>query len=263
MTFSEKLIRLRRREGLSQEQLADRLGVTRQSVSKWESGSAAPETGKLIAISELFGVSLDYLLKSWVEEDAAAAPGGSGTERLERKLDELVRRERGSLCHYTSRARVLGLPLVSVRIGRGRNPNRDNTAVGIVAVGNFAVGVVSVGLITLGVFSLGMLAFGLLALGMVSVGTLAVGVAALGYLALGVSAVGVYAAGVAVCGLRTAVGFSAAAAVAVGRHAAGDHVLLWGDGLSAGEVEAFLSAHNPGLWRPLLRALSFFGGHIQ
>ena len=62
MQFSEKLSQLRRKAGLSQEQLADRLGVTRQSVSKWESGTAVPELGKLIALSELFEVSVDYLV---------------------------------------------------------------------------------------------------------------------------------------------------------------------------------------------------------
>ena len=61
-TFSEKLLELRRREGLSQEQLADRLGVTRQSVSKWESGAAVPELSKLVALSDLFSVSVDYLV---------------------------------------------------------------------------------------------------------------------------------------------------------------------------------------------------------
>jgi transcriptional regulator with XRE-family HTH domain len=60
MTFSEKLTRLRRQQGMSQEQLADRMDVTRQSVSKWESGAAMPELGKLTALSELFRVSLDY-----------------------------------------------------------------------------------------------------------------------------------------------------------------------------------------------------------
>ncbi len=48
MDFSEKLIDLRRREGWSHEQLAEELGVTRQSVSKWEMGTAMPELGKLI-----------------------------------------------------------------------------------------------------------------------------------------------------------------------------------------------------------------------
>ena len=59
MMFSEKLICLRRERGLSQEQLADQLGVTRQSVSKWESGAAMPELVKLISLSELFDVTLD------------------------------------------------------------------------------------------------------------------------------------------------------------------------------------------------------------
>ena len=52
MQFSENLTELRRRRGLSQEQLADFLGVTRQSVSKWESGSVMQEMGKLIALSD-------------------------------------------------------------------------------------------------------------------------------------------------------------------------------------------------------------------
>ena len=83
-TFSEKLLELRRREGLSQEQLADRLGVTRQSVSKWESGAAAPELTKLVALSELFSVSVDYLVKDRLEnpERPAEAPPPS-TAKLE------------------------------------------------------------------------------------------------------------------------------------------------------------------------------------
>ena len=69
MTFSEKLIKLRRREGLSQEQLAIKLDVTRQSVSKWESDIAMPELSKLITISELFGVTIDYLVKDEATEE--------------------------------------------------------------------------------------------------------------------------------------------------------------------------------------------------
>lgn len=63
MTFSEKLYTLRKSKGLSQEQLAEKLNVSRQAVSKWESGAAVPETEKLIAISVFFGVSMDYLVK--------------------------------------------------------------------------------------------------------------------------------------------------------------------------------------------------------
>ena len=82
MSLGEKLNALRRRAGLSQEQLADRLGVTRQSVSKWESGQAAPELGKLVALSELFGVSVDYLVKDGLTEPETRPEGLS---RLEAK----------------------------------------------------------------------------------------------------------------------------------------------------------------------------------
>lgn len=67
MTFSEKLALLRKQKGLSQEQLAEQLNVSRQSISKWESQQALPETSKLLQISEIFGVSLDQLLKEDLE----------------------------------------------------------------------------------------------------------------------------------------------------------------------------------------------------
>lgn len=65
--LSEKLYQLRKKSGLSQEQLSEQLNVSRQAISKWESGSAFPESEKLILISNYFGVSVDYLLKD--EED--------------------------------------------------------------------------------------------------------------------------------------------------------------------------------------------------
>lgn len=71
--LSEKLYQLRKKSGLSQEQLAEQLNVSRQAISKWESGSAFPESEKLIIISNYFGVSVDYLLKDDVEEDAKTA----------------------------------------------------------------------------------------------------------------------------------------------------------------------------------------------
>ena len=68
--LSEKLYKLRKNSGLSQEQLAEQLNVSRQAISKWESGTAVPESEKLITISNYFGVSVDYLLKD-DEEDKA------------------------------------------------------------------------------------------------------------------------------------------------------------------------------------------------
>lgn len=63
MDLAEKLLNLRKANGLTQEQLAEKLGVSRQSVSKWESGQAVPELDKVIAICEVFHVTADYLLK--------------------------------------------------------------------------------------------------------------------------------------------------------------------------------------------------------
>lgn len=63
MAFSEKLYELRKKACLSQEQLAEQLGVSRQAISKWESGKAIPERNTLISISNYFNVSLDYLVK--------------------------------------------------------------------------------------------------------------------------------------------------------------------------------------------------------
>ncbi|WP_270526539.1 helix-turn-helix transcriptional regulator [Longibaculum muris] len=63
MKLQENLIRLRKQKGLSQEELAYQLGISRQSVSKWESGTSVPELERLVEISELYGVSLDELVK--------------------------------------------------------------------------------------------------------------------------------------------------------------------------------------------------------
>lgn len=61
--LSEKIRALRRNSGLSQEELAERLDVSRQAVSKWELGSAVPTADKLVDIADFFGVSLDYLMR--------------------------------------------------------------------------------------------------------------------------------------------------------------------------------------------------------
>ncbi|CAI6017706.1 hypothetical protein PAECIP112173_00127 [Paenibacillus sp. JJ-100] len=67
MTFGEKLFQLRKERGLSQEALAEKVNTTRQAISKWENGQGYPETEKLLIIGDIFGVSMDYLLKESVE----------------------------------------------------------------------------------------------------------------------------------------------------------------------------------------------------
>ena len=68
MIFADKLIALRKKAGYSQEELAQQLNVTRQSVSKWEGAQSVPDIEKILQISKLFGVTTDYLLKDEMGE---------------------------------------------------------------------------------------------------------------------------------------------------------------------------------------------------
>ncbi len=69
MILADKITENRKKNGWSQEELAQRLGVSRQSVSKWESAQAVPDMKKIVQMSELFGVSTDYLLKDEIEDE--------------------------------------------------------------------------------------------------------------------------------------------------------------------------------------------------
>ena len=77
MEFHNKLYELRRQKGFSQEELANRLNVSRQTVSKWEVGESDPDMENLVAISELFGVSLDELVLNKATAGARAATEGA------------------------------------------------------------------------------------------------------------------------------------------------------------------------------------------
>ena len=63
MDIADRIQSLRKTKGISQEELADKVGVSRQAVSKWESGQSAPDLEKIIIMSECFGVTTDYILK--------------------------------------------------------------------------------------------------------------------------------------------------------------------------------------------------------
>ncbi len=88
MDFSEKLLTLRKANNLTQEELAEKLDVSRQSVSKWESGQAVPEPEKIVALSAVFHVTTDYLLKSSEIDDLSVK-----TEMLERQQQSMLIRE--------------------------------------------------------------------------------------------------------------------------------------------------------------------------
>lgn len=82
MTLGEKIAKQRKELNYTQEQLADILGVSRQSISKWESDIAYPETEKLIELGRLFDCSMDYLLKEEVTEKCGVQTAGF-TEKVE------------------------------------------------------------------------------------------------------------------------------------------------------------------------------------
>ena len=74
MTFGEKLQRLRKEQNWTQEELAEKLMVSRQALSKWESGAAIPDTENVIQISRLFSVSIDYLLNDAYQKEEDVSP---------------------------------------------------------------------------------------------------------------------------------------------------------------------------------------------
>jgi len=92
MTMGEKILNMRKARGWNQEELAERIGVTRQAVSRWEAGSAKPDADKIIAICDLFGVSADYLLRDRYSGEGsslkAEKPPADALGEKVRSLDE-------------------------------------------------------------------------------------------------------------------------------------------------------------------------------
>ena len=110
MTMGEKILNMRKARGWSQEELADRVGVTRQAVSRWESGSAKPDADKIIAVCDLFGVSADYLLRDAYSGDTEHRnhEERKGTE-LGRFFRELSLKQWGGFVILLSSSLVLGV----------------------------------------------------------------------------------------------------------------------------------------------------------
>lgn len=85
MILADKMIALRKRAGWSQEELAEKMGVSRQSVSKWEGAQSMPDLDKILALSRIFGVSTDYLLKDEIE-DVPCPAQDTATEEKRRRV---------------------------------------------------------------------------------------------------------------------------------------------------------------------------------
>lgn len=138
MILAEKIMQLRKKAGWSQEELAEQLGVTRQSVSKWEGAQSMPDMEKILQMSRLFGVSTDFLLKDELE---AAEPDVAPDEPALRRVSMeeasaylALRREAapkmalGTLLCVWSPVTLIGLSFVSEA---GRFPMTQNAAAGL------------------------------------------------------------------------------------------------------------------------------------
>lgn len=101
MTLADKIMQLRKKNGWSQEELAEKLGVSRQAVSKWEGAQATPDLSKLLSMSQLFGVTTDYLLKDEMEEEEYAPEDAAPA------LRRVTLKEAGDFLAWRDRASVL------------------------------------------------------------------------------------------------------------------------------------------------------------
>ncbi|MBD5544137.1 MAG: helix-turn-helix domain-containing protein [Lachnospiraceae bacterium] len=266
MEFSNKLMELRKEKGWSQEELGNKINVSRQTVSKWELGQTTPEMNKLIELSRLFQITVDELIGANGNYDGKKEYREKGTEDCGHK-------SKSPHYQYISKKKVKGIPLVHVSIGIGKCKAKGviaigNTATGIIAVGLAAkglvtVGLASLGLISIGLFTVGLLSLGYLSVGIVAIGGVAVGVLAFGGLAVGVVAfggfsVGVYSAGGMAIGGRVAAGGSANAPIAIGDRAQGTITFLRSEVFTKEEVREAILSRYPGTWEIVIKLILLF-----
>lgn len=214
MTTGQKIYEARKKAGMTQEELADRLGVSRQAVSKWESDAAFPETEKIIELCKLFSLSADELLLGAenAPRENGDVPNGDAVREQSGEKAPLFDKN-GLHFEYVSKTRVGGLPLVHINFGLGHYRAKGIIAIGNVATGLLSLGFVSVGLIGWGLLSLGLLAFGMVGLGLlVGAGGVATGALAFGGVAIGVMCFG-----------GVSVGYIAVGGCAVGQFALGGY----------------------------------------
>ena len=261
MQFQDRLYQLRKERGLSQENLADMLGVTRQAVQKWESGVSRPDMDNLTALAQYFGVTLDWLI--------------TGSEPVIPQENAPIQQtiinhyHRGWSYEYKSKRTLFGLPLVHIRLqDHGLCRARGiiaigNVATGLIALGCVSFGGLSLGAVSLGAGSLGALAVGLASLGGFSIGLLAGGAISLGVLALGGIAKGVFAVGNIAFASQIAIGNIASAPLAIGDQAEGVVTLLTNGSVSLDVIRAAIeqaAASAPAFFRDFL---TFMASHIH
>lgn len=257
MTLGEKIYKLRTAHGMSQEAFGDMLRVSRQSVSKWETDQSQPELDKIIAISEMFTVSTDYLLKERQMEESAANSFHEG-EDGNLQSPHIIVQKSSFHYEYKSERTFMGLPLVHINIGFKPVRAKGIIAIGNAAQGIIAIGIAGVGIITLAPVGVGLLlAIGCVVTGGVALGTIAVGVIAMGALCcglftMGAVAVGQFSYGALALGSQIAIGDVARGNIALGlSEAAGgiyEEVRAADGSFDYQAIIAAIDANVPGYW---------------
>lgn len=224
LTTGERIMRLRQTKGLSQESLGEKLGVSRQAVSKWETNSAVPDVDKIIAMSELFDVTTDYILKGCEEASSNQKQQGVPQHSADESGTTIQRLH----YEYKSKRVVFGLPLVHINIGCGAYRAKGIFSIGMISTGLFSLGLLSFGLISLGILTLGVVSWGtisagLLSFGGISAGILAVGGVAAGVFTIGGLSVGMYSIGGCAIASKIAFGGYAQGYIAIGEKVSGDY----------------------------------------
>lgn len=265
MTLGEKIYSLRVKNGLSQEAFGEKLGVSRQSVSKWETDQSVPELDKIVMISELFTVTTDYLLKEsaaepasgqWKGTTAAGGPGqwngastaaggsgqwngvstaaegfgqwtkASGAEQASDVWGESSYTEQDA---YECRGRAVVKRGFSYEY-KSKRSWRGMPLVHVnIGFGRSAKGVIAIGLAAKGIVAIGLAGLGVITLAPVGIGLLlSAGIVAIGGIALCDFAIGVVAIG-AFC-----VGLFSMGALAVGQFSFG--AIAIGQQVAVGDV---------------------------
>ncbi len=135
----ERLYTLRKSHHLSQEQLAEALGVSRQAISKWESGTSTPEPDKLIAISRYFGVTLDALMLGTdegnreAETAAKPTPSPAPTGRQPRPLAGFILSLSGVLCMLIWGLLAIFAPAASAELAASSTVTLDGSGLLLIA----------------------------------------------------------------------------------------------------------------------------------
>ena len=211
----EQLVKLRKENNMSQEKLAELLGVSRQTIYKWENNKAYPDMINLVAISEIFDVSIDELI--------------SGDKQSNLAVNEIENKKISY--EYKSDRYIGNLPLIHINLGM-----KNCKAKGIIAIGNVSIGLISIGLASIGLRSMGLLSLGFLSIGLLSIAIIASGFCGIGVISISIIAIGIYTLGVISLGLFSiggiafskylSVGYYAKASVAIGVGAKGSIILV-------------------------------------